>query len=192
MYCVPGIQGHKLKAGGKMKKCSFCAEEIQDEAVFCKHCKKDLVVTQPGKEEIIFTGKASWKGYRATVILWIVFSILTAGLLLPIAILVWIYLAIKLSTQQFNITDRTLDTVSGVLVKKHNTLDVWRIKDIQLKQGLFDRKFGTGTILIVSIDKTDKLLTIQGIPDAKVVYEKLKDAAYKQRSARKVTSVELA
>lgn len=29
-----------------MKRCSFCAESIQDDAIFCKHCREDLVHQQ--------------------------------------------------------------------------------------------------------------------------------------------------
>jgi uncharacterized membrane protein YvbJ len=36
-----------------MKKCPFCAEEIQDEAVVCKHCGRDLTAPQPKDSAVL-------------------------------------------------------------------------------------------------------------------------------------------
>jgi hypothetical protein len=50
-----GIESIATKGGAKMKKCPYCAEEIQDEAIKCKHCGSDL--NQAPKSQVVAPSK---------------------------------------------------------------------------------------------------------------------------------------
>ena len=84
-----------------MKKCPFCAEDIQDEAVKCKHCNEFLAARPEAP-------KTPWYGKTAVLIV----SFLTVG---PFALpLVWFNPTYKRRTKI--IVTVIVLTLTGVLV----------------------------------------------------------------------------
>lgn len=49
-----------------MKKCPFCFEEIQEEAIFCKHCQNDLTTKTAKKAFEKMNRKSFWQSMKET------------------------------------------------------------------------------------------------------------------------------
>jgi membrane protein YdbS with pleckstrin-like domain len=77
-------------------------------------------------------------------------------------------------SRHYRITGGRIEYEHGMLFKRVENMDTWRMQDISLTQSLPQRIFGLGTVRILSSDQTDPQLDIGPIPRARKVYDALK------------------
>lgn len=113
-----------------------------------------------------------------------------AGVALLIAsnlMLAWSVLRIR--CQRYKITRKLIEREQGIIFKRVDALDLARVKDVELSQNLIERIFNIGTILVFSSDRTDPVMHIEAIPNARLVYEKMRDAVIEISQRRGIVSM---
>jgi uncharacterized membrane protein YdbT with pleckstrin-like domain len=132
-----------------------------------------------GAARVVYEGTPSWKA-----------SFWTYVLTAPVFFLVWPFLNWSRKSTRFRITDRTIDVERGIFSKVIDTLQLWRVRDLEYRQTLLERLLGIARILVYTTDKTDPELVIAGLPASRELFERLKDSAEIARQQRVVGLVE--
>lgn len=96
--------------------------------------------------------------------------------LLFAAILILPFLIFSIRCLRYKITTRLIEREKGWIFKRVDSLDLARVKDVELTQSLLQRIVRTGTLEIFSSDQTDGVMRIEELPNPRPIYEKLRDA----------------
>jgi uncharacterized membrane protein YdbT with pleckstrin-like domain len=132
------------------------------------------------QEEVLFEGPPA-----------IIHSV--ASLLLVIATLglAWVWLYFKRGGTNYRITNQRIVIDRGILSKKMEQLDLYRIQDFTVDRPLGQRIMGTGNIRLSTFDKTTPSVELFGLKtDVVTLYEVLRRAVEANKAARGVRTVD--
>lgn len=160
-------------------------------------------MAQPGSGEKLFEGTASHSASLDRYAKWTLATI--AGGALAIGIntmdwgvpgwglallwlvgvpgMLWTYLTV-ISTK-YKVSARRIETEDGVLAKKVETLELWRVLDVEYSQSVLDRILKNGRIKLISTDQTNPELLLHGLPNHRQLFEQLRDAVQAARQTNR-------
>jgi uncharacterized membrane protein YdbT with pleckstrin-like domain len=139
----------------------------------------------PSGEEVIWTGSSSQVRNLHIYLL----CALLCVLIVPIvyAIVKWIQLRCRV----YELTTQRIRIRQGVFSKRTDELELYRVKDSTMLEPFWQRLFGVGNIVITTNDATTPTLTLEALPHARDIREKLRTAIEECRDRKRVRVAEL-
>ncbi len=128
------------------------------------------------QERIIFDGKPAVIGSVSRLFT----AIFTLGIG---ALFFWV----KSISTHYLVTTQRIVVESGVLSKRTDTLELYLIDDVELEKPIGQRLMGTGNIILLTQDITNKRLHLVRLPlDVRNLYEQLRPAIESSKYARRI------
>lgn len=98
--------------------------------------------------------------------------------------------AVKLKMIYYEVTAERIERGRGILDRRVDNLDMFRVIDLRMRRSLLDCIFGIGTVTLITTDKTDPNFTFQKIKRPRRLYDIIKKASLEADKRRGVVHLE--
>ena len=136
-------------------------------------------------EEIVWRGTSSqWKNF------WVY---LLCGLFCWLIVPVFFALAYYLQTRckVFELTTQRLKITSGVFTKVTETLELYRVKDIETRQPFFSQLVGIENVQMNTSDASSPFVLIEAVPSSVGFADKLRNQVEIIRQQKRVREIDI-
>jgi membrane protein YdbS with pleckstrin-like domain len=136
-------------------------------------------------EEIVWRGTSSqWKNF------WVY---LLCGLFCWLIVHVFFALAFYLQTRckVFELTTQRLKITSGIFTKVTETLELYRVKDIETRQPFFSQLVGIENVQMTTSDASSPLVLIEAVPSSVGFADKLRNQVEIIRQQKRVREIDI-
>ncbi len=146
----------------------------------------------PAMEKELWRGRAAWRAYVGSWSIWFIGSIALLVMAYKYTevesiwrTLLWLFVAgaaVALAVRQalviyglqYRLTTQRLFLYRGIITRTTDQLELVRVEDVRLRQGVIDRLVNTGNIEVISSDATDEHLMLNSVYDPAQVAEHLR------------------
>jgi uncharacterized membrane protein YdbT with pleckstrin-like domain len=91
----------------------------------------------------------------------------------------------------YELTSQRLRIRTGILNKKVDELELFRVKDYTMEQPFLLRLVGLGNLTMITSDATSPTVAIKAIPGIEDVREKLRQAVQRERDRKRVRQLDV-
>jgi len=130
---------------------------------------------------LIFFWKEMPQGILRQIVFWVP--------LVPLLFLLGKWIALKFIS--YEITSERIKVTKGIISKRMDELELYRVKDTSLIEPFIYRMFSVGNISLITGDDTSPQLELTAIPNAKGIREQLRVSIEECRTRKRAGIMEL-
>ena len=111
------------------------------------------------------------------------------GLLVPFVWAVSSWIGIR--CQRYEVTSERVKVTTGLLSRKTNELELYRVRDYSVLEPFWLRIVGCGDIVLVTADRTTPSFVLHAVPNAATLKDQIRTHTERMRQRRGVRDLEI-